>query len=146
VNPPSDQLQRFHFAQGEGDRGVYAQALRELQAGAKQTHWIWFVLPQLRGIGHSAMAERYGIADLTEARAYLADPLLRQRLEELIAVIAAQLQRPGQSLPLLMGGDLDAAKTLSCLTLFAAAGLPSAAALLNQLSRRCQKTLALLRG
>jgi uncharacterized protein (DUF1810 family) len=146
VNPPSDQLQRYHFAQGEGDSGVYAQALRELQAGAKQTHWIWFVLPQLRALGHSAMAERYGIADLAEAQAYLADPLLRQRLEELIAVIAAQLQRPGQSLPLLMGGDLDATKTLSCLTLFAAAGLPSAAALLNQLNRRCHRTLALLQG
>lgn len=146
MTTPSDQLQRFHSAQGEGDRAVYAQALGELQAGAKQTHWIWFVLPQLRGLGHSAKAERYGIADLAEARAYLADPLLRQRLEELIAVIAAQLQRPGQSLPLLMGGDLDAAKTVSCLTLFAAAGLPSAAALLNQLNRRCHRTQALLQG
>ncbi len=146
MNKPSDQLKRFHSAQGEGDRGVYAQALQELKAGAKQTHWIWFVLPQLRALGQSAMAERYGIADLAEAQAYLADPLLRQRLEEVIAVIAAQLQRPGQNLPLLMGGDLDATKTLSCLTLFAAAGLPSAAALLNQLNRRCHRTLARLQG
>jgi uncharacterized protein (DUF1810 family) len=143
---PLDALQRFHAAQGEDGSGVYVQALRELQAEAKQSHWIWFMLPQLRGLGRSPMAERYGIADLAEARAFLADPELRQRLEAVIAVVAEQLQRPGQTLPLLMGGDLDAAKTVSCLTIFAAAGLPDAEALLHQLNRRCHRTLALLQG
>jgi len=61
------------------------------------------VLPQLRCLGHSAIAQRYGITDLAEARAYLADPQLRQRLEAVIGVIAEQLQRPGQQLPLLHG-------------------------------------------
>ncbi len=79
------------------------------------------------------MAERYGIADLAEARAYLADPLLRQRLEEVIDVIHHQLQQSDQSLERLMGGELDAAKTISSLTLFEAAGLSSATTLLNHL-------------
>lgn len=79
------------------------------------------------------MARHYGIADLEEARAYLADPLLRARLDEVITVIADQLRQPGQSLTALMGGDLDAAKTISCLTLFEAAGLETATALLDQI-------------
>jgi uncharacterized protein (DUF1810 family) len=93
-------LQRLIQAQGDGDRGVFVQALRELQAGGKQGHWIWFVLPQLRGLGRSAMAERHGIA-----------------------VITQQLQQSGASLETLMGGHLDAAKTISCLTLFEAVAL-----------------------
>ena len=147
MNRSGCDLQRFHRAQGGDDRGVYAQALLELRAGLKQSHWIWFVLPQLRGLGRSAMAERYGIADLAEVRAYLADPLLRRRLEEVIAVIAEQLRSPEQSLPSLMGGELDAAKTISSLTLFEAAGLASAGQLLDQLGgRRCRQTLRRLQG
>jgi len=146
VSTQADDLQRFHTAQGEGPGCIFYQALRELQAGRKQSHWIWFVLPQLRGLGRSAMAERYGIADLAEARAYLADPLLQQRLEEVIAVIAVQLQQPGQNLTTLMGGELDAAKTISSLTLFEAAGLPSAGALLDRLGKQCHTTLASLHG
>ena len=140
MSTPESPLLRFQAAQGEGPSSVYAQALRELQAGRKRSHWIWFVLPQLRGLGRSAMAERYSIADLAEARAYLSDPLLRSRLEEVIAVIAQQLQRPGQSLEELMGEELDAVKTISSLTLFEAAGLESAGALLDQLGRRCRQT------
>jgi len=99
------------------------------------------VLPQLRGLGRSAMAEHYGIAGLEEARAYLADPVLRQRLEAVIQVIDEQLRQPGQSLERLMGTGLDAAKTVSSLTLFEAAGLESAGALLNRIGRRCAQTL-----
>lgn len=141
MNSPAVDLSRFHTAQGDSDRGAYAQALRELRAGRKQSHWIWFVLPQLRGLGRSAMAEHYGIADLAEARAYLEDPLLRSRLEEVIRVISEQLQRPGQSLKMLMGSELDASKTISSLTLFYVAGLPEAGVLLDQLGRRCSQTL-----
>ena len=103
--------------------------------------WIWFVLPQLAGLGYSEMAQRYGIAGLDEARAYLADPLLRQRLAAVISVIDEQLSQPGQSLEHLMGNGLDAAKTVSSLTLFEAAGLESAGALLDRIGRRYGQTL-----
>jgi uncharacterized protein (DUF1810 family) len=81
----------------------------------------------------------YGIVDLAAAEscAYLADPLLSQRLEQLIAVITKQLQQPGQILQLLMGGELDDAKAISNLTLFEAAGLPSDGQLLEQVGGRC---------
>lgn len=99
------------------------------------------MLPQLAGLGRSALAQRYGIADLAEARACLADPLLRQRLQAVIGVIDQQLRTPGQSLEHLMGSGLDAAKTVSSLTLFEAAGLESAGALVDQIGRRCARTL-----
>jgi len=94
----------------------------------------------LDGLGHSAMAQRYGLNGLEEARAYLAEPLLRSRLEETIAVITDQLAQPGQTLVRLMGGQLDASKTISSLTLFAAAGLPEAQALLDQIGQSCEVT------
>jgi uncharacterized protein (DUF1810 family) len=132
---------RFVEAQNAGSPSAYDQALAELRAGRKRSHWIWFVLPQLAGLGRSAMAQRYGINGLAEARAYLTDPVLRQRLEAVIAVINAQLRQPGQSLERLMGSGLDAAKTVSSLTLFEAAGLESAGALLDRIGRRCGQTL-----
>ena len=137
-------IHRFHDAQDAGSSCAFDRALSELRSGRKRSHWIWFVLPQLQGLGRSAMAQRYSINGLAEANAYLDDPTLRSRLEEVMAVIADQLRKPEQSLERLMGGDLDATKTISCLTLFAAAGLNSAEALLNQLGRRCNKTQALL--
>jgi uncharacterized protein (DUF1810 family) len=69
-------LQRFITAQAP----VFEMALAELKAGRKRTHWIWFVFPQLRGLGHSSRSQFYGIASLEEARAYLAHPLLGARL------------------------------------------------------------------
>jgi uncharacterized protein (DUF1810 family) len=130
-------LQRFLEAQNNGHPTNYDRALAELRAGRKRSHWIWFVLPQLRGLGRSALAQRYGLHGLGEAKAYLADPLRRQRLEQVIDVIHHQLQQPDQTLEHLMGGELDATKTISSLTLFEAAGLASATTLLNQLGRRC---------
>ncbi len=140
----SRDLSRFISAQNAGDPSAYDRALAELRAGRKRSNWIWFVLPQLHGLGRSAMAEHYGINGLQEAKAYLAEPTLLGRLEEVIAVIAEQLQKAEHSLERLMSGNLDATKTISCLTLFEAAGLKSAEALLNQLGRRCSKTQALL--
>ena len=131
----------FLAAQNAGNPSAYDRALAELRAGRKRSHWIWFMLPQLAGLGRSAMAQRYGIADLDEARTYLADPVLRQRLEAVIGVIDEQLRKLGQSLEHLMGSCLDAAKTVSSLTLFEAAGLDSAGALLDQIGRRCERTL-----
>ena len=138
------ELDRFCTAQNAGNPGAIDQALAELRNGCKRSHWIWFVLPQLAGLGYSEMAQRYGIAGLDEARAYLADPLLRQRLEAVISVIEEQLNQPAQTLELLMGSELDAAKTVSSLTLFEAAGLESAAALLGRIGRRCAPTLEIL--
>ncbi|MFM9103866.1 MAG: DUF1810 family protein [Cyanobium sp.] len=98
-------------------------------------------MPQLSGLGRSAMAQLCGIPDLAEARSYLTDPLLRRRLEAVIRVIDEQLHKPGQTLEHLMGSGLDAAKTVSSLTLFEAAGLESAGALLDRIGRRCGQTL-----
>jgi len=141
VQVPAGDLDRFHSAQDAGQPSAHDRAITELRSGRKRSHWIWFVLPQLAGLGRSAMAQRYGIADLDEARAYLADPVLRQRLEAVIGVIDEQLRKPGQSLEHLMGSGLDAAKTVSSLTLFEAAGLENAGALLDRIGRRCTPTL-----
>lgn len=108
-------LARFVAAQS----GVHDLALAELRAGRKRTHWMWFVLPQLRGLGHSLMADRYGLEDLGEAQAYLADPLLGGRLRE---CVAALLDHAGESSAAEIMGVVDAIKLHSCLTLFEAAG------------------------
>ena len=145
INTDSDaSLQRFRVAQDKGNPSPYELAIAELQEGRKTTHWIWFILPQLRGLGHSPTAKHFGIADLCEARAYLADDLLSKRLEQVIGIISVKLEQPNQTLSHLMGSDLDANKTISSLTLFEAAGLVSATKLLDQLSQRCQSTVALL--
>ena len=140
----SDLVRRYLEVQDAGQPTAFDRALAELRSGRKSSHWIWFILPQLKGLGRSAMAQSYGIQDLAEAKAYLTDPTLRSRLEEVIAVIADQLSQPDQTLEKLMGSDLDAAKTISCFTLFEAAGLAGASDLLNRLGRRCPKTQTLL--
>ena len=105
-------LDRFVTAQA----GSYAQALGELRRGRKASHWMWYVFPQLAGLGRSDAARFYAVRDLAEARAYLAHPLLGQRLIEATeAVVAA----PGTAEAIL--GLVDALKLRSCLTLFAAA-------------------------
>ena len=141
VHNSAGELNRFCTAQNAGNPRSIEHAMAELRTGSKRCHWIWFVLPQLAGLGHSEMAKRYGLADLEEARDYLADPLLGQRLQAVISVIDEQLNQPAQSLELLMGGELDAAKTVSSLTLFEAAGMKSASLLLDRIGRRCERTL-----
>ena len=106
-------LARFRAAQA----GVIDQALAELRAGHKQSHWMWFVFPQIEGLGLSDMARTYAITGLAEARAYLADPELGHRLRTCIEALLAHAGRPAESL---LGG-IDALKLRSCLTLFAAA-------------------------
>ena len=112
MHDPFD-LQRFVAAQAP----VMPQVLRELAAGRKQSHWMWFVFPQLRGLGSSAMATRYGIAGLAEAKAYLAHPLLGARLREGVGLVTAVPTRSATEIL----GAVDAQKFRSCLTLFAAA-------------------------
>lgn len=107
------QLDRFRHAQ----EGRHATALRELLAGRKRSHWIWFVFPQLRGLGHSANSVAYGLSGLEEARAYLADPILGQRLRE---ATRAMLTHESLSAEKVLG-ELDAQKFRSCLTLFSLA-------------------------
>jgi uncharacterized protein (DUF1810 family) len=106
-------LQRFLDAQSES----YRDALDELRAGAKRSHWMWFVFPQLRGLGHSSTAAFYGITSLEEARAYLAHPVLGERLRECVSVL---LGLHGSD-PEEVFGPTDAMKLRSCLTLFGAA-------------------------
>jgi uncharacterized protein (DUF1810 family) len=108
-------LPRFIAAQS----GVHDLALAELRDGRKRTHWMWFVLPQLRGLGHSMMADRYGIEGLGEAEAYLQHPVLGARLRE---CIVALLGHAGQRSAAEIMGVVDAIKLQSCLTLFEAAG------------------------
>jgi len=106
-------LRRFADAQ---DR-AYDTVLAELSAGAKRSHWIWFVFPQLRGLGHSATARRYGISSLDEARAYLAHPTLGPRLRECARLVS---QIDGRSAGDIFGSP-DDLKVRSSMTLFARA-------------------------
>ena len=115
ASPYRLSLARFVAAQS----GVYDLALAELRAGAKRTHWMWFVLPQLRGLGHSMMADRYGLEGLGEAGAYLAHPILGARLRE---CVAALLTHAAQRTAAEVMGVVDAIKLHSSLTLFEAAG------------------------
>ena len=99
-------------AQDEG--GTFERAMSELSAGRKTSHWMWFVFPQIAGLGHSPMARTYAISGLDEARAYLAHPLLGARLRRAAeAVLAA----PGPSADQILGG-IDAQKLCSSMTLF----------------------------
>jgi uncharacterized protein (DUF1810 family) len=109
VDDPHD-LQRFVDAQD----GVFETALAELCAGAKQSHWMWFVFPQLAGLGHSPTAQYYAIRSLDEARVYLAHPLLGPRLR---LCVEALLPYAGRS-PEAIFGSIDALKLRSSLTLF----------------------------
>jgi uncharacterized protein (DUF1810 family) len=108
-------LQRFVAAQDAA--GTYDAAVSELRAGHKRTHWMWFVFPQLAGLGRSPTARTYAIASLDEARAYLAHPVLGSRLRE-CAGILAELQ--GRTADSIFGG-IDAIKLRSSMTLFARA-------------------------
>lgn len=110
----------------EAQHGVHAQALAELRAGAKRSHWMWFVFPQIAGLGRSETARFYAIRDLAEARAYLAHPLLGARL---IEASEAMLGNAGAASAEQVLGPIDAIKLASSMTLFErAAATPQAAA------------------
>ena len=104
-------LQRFVDAQ----HGVYEQARAELAAGEKRSHWMWFIFPQLQGLGSSSMAQRYAISGLSEAKAYLAHPVLGQRLRDCTALVSAV---QGRTLDKIFGYP-DDLKFHSSVTLFA---------------------------
>lgn len=109
--PDPFDLQRFVDAQDP----VYARVIAELRAGLKQSHWMWFVFPQIAGLGRSAMAERYAIRSLDEAKAYLARPVLGGRLRECAKLVLAV---NGRSVRDIFGAP-DDLKFHSSMTLFA---------------------------
>ena len=109
----SFDLERFMQAQAP----VYDAVVAELRAARKRSHWMWFIFPQLAGLGRSATAQRYAIASLDEARAYLAHALLGERLRECVALVLAAQNKSAHQI----FGDPDDKKLHSSLTLFAQA-------------------------
>lgn len=118
-------LARFVSAQAH----TYEYALAEVRRGHKRSHWMWFVFPQVAGLGHSSTARHYGITSLAEARAYLAHPVLGPRLVEIASVVAALPAGPDA-----IFGSVDAMKLRSSMTLFmrAAPGEPVFKAVLER--------------
>ncbi|MGY1915896.1 DUF1810 domain-containing protein [Blastococcus sp. SYSU DS0973] len=110
MSDPFD-LRRFVDAQAH----TYDQALTELRAGEKRTHWMWFVFPQIAGLGRSGMAQRFALSGLAEARAYLAHPVLGRRLVECARALTALDTED----PVRVMGSVDAQKLRSSMTLFA---------------------------
>jgi len=107
------RLERFVSAQDQAD--TFATAVGELRAGRKRSHWMWFVFPQVAGLGHSPMSQRYAIASLDEARAYLAHDVLGPRLIECARILCELAGRTAQDI----FGGIDAIKLRSSMTLFA---------------------------
>jgi uncharacterized protein (DUF1810 family) len=105
-------LERFVAAQDAG--GTYEHAVAELRRGRKTSHWMWFIFPQIAGLGYSPTAQAYAIGSLDEARAYLAHPVLGPRLIECAAIVAQTQDRTAEQI----FGGIDALKLRSCATLF----------------------------
>jgi uncharacterized protein (DUF1810 family) len=127
MDDPYD-LNRFVTAQDAG--GTYDHAVAELRRGRKTSHWMWFVFPQIAGLGYSPTSRRFAISSLDEARAYLAHPVLGPRLIECAGIVAQTQDRTAEQ----MFGDLDALKLHSSVTLFLRAdpGAPVFARVLDQ--------------
>jgi uncharacterized protein (DUF1810 family) len=134
-------LERFHKAQASSSTG-YDTALAEIHRGRKTSHWIWYIFPQLEGLGRSSTARAYALRDLAEACEYLRDPILRARYEEIAGAVSEQLAR-GRAIEDLMGGSTDALKLVSSVTLFRAAARRLAAddPTFNSLAQRCDSIL-----
>ncbi len=109
-------LERFVAAQDQG--GTYEAALAELRAGRKRSHWMWFVFPQIAGLGQSPISRRYAISSLGEAEAYLVHPILGPRLIECARVVNEAAAPSAEDI----FGGIDAMKLRSSMTLFARAG------------------------
>ena len=113
------QLDRFRIAQDSASDG-FDEALREIQSGRKRGHWIWYIFPQLVGLGMSPPSQLYGVRGLDEARAYLRDEMLHQRLVTISRALLDQLN-DGNDIRVVLGSDIDAMKLASSMTLFSAA-------------------------
>ena len=106
-----------HFVQAQDADRTYQRAVAELRQGRKVSHWMWFVFPQITGLGQSAMSRQFAIGSLAQARAYLRHPVLGPRLRECAGILA---QQSGRSAEQILGG-IDAQKLRSSMTLFARA-------------------------
>ena len=141
VQKPKPDFTRFIEAQAD----TYKAALGEIRNGRKETHWMWFIFPQLRRLGKSSMSQTYGLVDLEEAKAYLADIILGSRLR----LITEELLKLGKKNPEEIFGDIDAMKLKSCMTLFAHAD-ENEDSVFRKVLRQCfngeddDKTLAIL--
>jgi uncharacterized protein (DUF1810 family) len=113
--PDLDHLQRF--VQAQDAEGTYRRAVMELRQGRKASHWMWFVFPQVAGLGLSAMSQRFAIDSLAEAQAYLRHPVLGARLRECAGILTAHTDHSAEQI----FGALDARKLQSSMTLFAQA-------------------------
>jgi len=111
----SDGLE--HFVQAQDAGGTYQRAVAELRQGRKVSHWMWFVFPQIAGLGQSPTSKRFAIGSLEQARAYLRHPVLGPRLRECASILAGQQGRSAHQI----FGDVDAQKLRSSMTLFARA-------------------------
>jgi uncharacterized protein (DUF1810 family) len=114
VSDAADRYDLGRFVAAQDSGGTYERAVAELRAGAKTGHWMWFVFPQVAGLGLSAMSRRYAVSSLDEARAYLRHGVLGPRLRECAGIVAAS---PARSAGQIFGG-IDAVKLRSSMTLF----------------------------
>jgi uncharacterized protein (DUF1810 family) len=119
VTPPAGQFELERFVAAQDAEGTFERALGELRAGRKTSHWIWFVFPQLAGLGHSATSRAYAIDSLAEAEAYARDPLLGARLTECARALLEHGDSATSAEQIL--GAIDAVKLRSSMTLFARA-------------------------
>jgi uncharacterized protein (DUF1810 family) len=130
------RLNRFVEAQAAS----YDTALTEIQRGAKRSHWMWYIFPQIAGLGHSPIAQHYAITSLAEAKAYLAHPVLGPRLHACVEALDALPVTTAEH----VFGSVDAMKLRSSLTLFEAAGAPLGGTIDRWFGGRDERTLALL--
>ena len=112
----NDKFNLHRFIEAQDAYGIYDIAVRELECGRKRSHWIWFVFPQMKGLGYSFNSNFYGITSKEEAKAYLNDEILNARLREVCQILLSQVKLG--KLPREILGTIDAQKVLSCLTLF----------------------------
>ncbi len=105
-------VKRFIDIQNESNH--YETALNEIKAGRKQSHWIWYIFPQIKGLGHSMMSQTYAVSSLSEAKTYWENDILRSRLKEITEALLGHKDDTAASI----FGDLDARKVKSCMTLF----------------------------
>lgn len=113
-DPAGDPYGLVRFVTAQNSGGTYRRALEELRGGSKRTHWMWFVFPQIAGLGHSATARKYAVASLDEAKAYLQHPVLGPRLLECARAVAGVKGRTAEQI----FGGIDERKLHSSMTLF----------------------------
>ena len=112
----SDKYNLLRFVEAQEAYGIYDIAVSELERGRKRSHWIWFVFPQMKGLGYSYNSNFYGITCREEAEAYLENKILNERLRKVCRILLEQV-RGGRSVHQILGG-IDSYKVESCLTLF----------------------------